>query len=211
MIQWPVVSWRLSKWWCVVLLVGLCGGCVHPQGGVSSAADQAEIALVGDYLNGLPRFEAHFDQSGDYGGGAGLVWLDRPGHLRIDYAGPLGRVLVISGGRVTILDRSNGAITTQPLSRTPLGILLAPRITLSGAVTVTRVQHFASAVQITLLKTDQPTQGSLTLTLGEAPLRLEAVTVTDPYARNLTMTLTDLDTHAQLTPELFQPPAPTGM
>jgi outer membrane lipoprotein-sorting protein len=195
-----------SAWRWGALLVGLCAGCVHPQGAVISGADRAEIAAASAYLNGLTRFETRFEQSGAFGGGSGLVWLDRPGHLRVDYAGAGSRVMVISGGRVTVLDRGTGAITTQPLARTPLGILLAPDISLSGPVTVTGVQHFPGAVQITVVKTGQATQGSLTLTLGEAPWRLEAVTVTDPYARQLTLTLGDLDTQAGIAPGLFQPP-----
>jgi len=206
MIPSSVVRRQSSEWRWAALLVLLSAGCVNPQAPVISGADRAEIAGASAYLNGLTRFEARFVQSGAFGGGSGLVWLDRPGHLRVDYAGAGSRVMVISGGRVTMLDRASGAITTQPLSRTPLGILLAPQISLSGPVTVTGVQHFPGAVQMTLVKTGEASQGSLTLTLGEAPWRLEAVTVTDPYARQLTLTLGDLDTRAALSPGLFAPP-----
>jgi outer membrane lipoprotein-sorting protein len=195
---------RLAAGAAWMLLLAACAGQMPQR---FSAADQIDIDRIGAYLNGLPRFEAHFVQSGSYGPGAGLVWLDRPGHLRIDYAGAGSRLMVISGGHVQILDRGNGAVTTMALSRTPLGLLLTPSITLSGPVTVTALRHEPGSVSISLIRTGQPGQGSLTLTLADPTLRLQAVTVTDPYARTLTMTLADIDTTPRLTPGLFDPPA----
>ena len=114
----------------------LLSSCSLMQKPVLTGADQGDLARITAYLNGMPRFEAHFTQTGSYGPGAGLIWLDRPGHLRIDYAGAGARVMVIADGRVRILDRSTGALTTMPVSRTPLGLLLAPTISLAGAAHV---------------------------------------------------------------------------
>lgn len=175
-----------------------------------SATDQNDIARVTAYLNATQKFEAHFDQTGAFGPGAGLVWLDRPGNLRIDYEGAGARLLVISAGRVRVLDRHTGALTTQPLSKTPLGILLAPTISLSGAVTVTAVRHEAGLLAVTMHKTDQPGQGSLTLYLAESPMQLRAVTVLDGYQRGLTLSLSDMNPNPVLTPDLFSPPTQSG-
>ncbi len=182
-------------------------GCVPMR----NAADRADIARIEAYLNGLPRFEAHFVQSGSDGAAAGLVWLDRPGHLRVDYEGPAARVMVITNGRINVLDRSNGALTTQPVSRTPLGLLLAPTIRLDGPVTVDSLVHAtdqagAPILRLTLSKTGLPGQGHLTLDFSDRPLRLRAVTVQDPYNHVLTLNLSGIDDQPQLTPELFQPP-----
>ena len=171
-----------------------------------SATDQNDIQRVGAYLNATTKFEAHFTQTGAFGNGAGLVWLDRPGHLRIDYEGPASRLMVISNGRVRILDRANGGTSTMPLSRTPLAILLAPDINLSGLVTVTALHHDLTGLQLTLQKTDQPGQGSLTLYLSDEPLHLNAVTVTDAYQRSLTLSLSEMNLNPVLTPDLFKPP-----
>ena len=101
----------------------------------------------------------------------------------------------------------SGSTTTIPVSRTPLGMLLTPSITLSGEITVASLVRQPGAIQITLTKTNHPSQGSLTLTLTEAPLRLAAVTMSDAERRTLTMTLSGIDTTPRLTPDLFQPPA----
>ncbi len=190
--------------WLAVALAA--SGCMTRTAPVLSRNDQSDLARITAYLNAMPRFEAHFLQTGDYGTAAGLVWLDRPGHLRLDYQGPGARVMVISGGRVRILDRSNGALTTQPLSRTPLGILLAPEIHLDGDVTVDSLVHQGTSLQVSLSKTGAAGQGSLTLQMADHPLRLLGVSVTDPYHRTLELTLADIDTAPVLTPELFAPP-----
>ena len=182
------------------------GGCMPGARPVLSASDQTDVGRVETYLNGLPRFEAHFTQTGDFGPGAGLIWLDRPGRLRIDYEGAAARVMVIAGGRVRVLDRATGALTTMAVSRTPLGLLLAPTITLSGAAHVDSVARSGQQLRLVLSKQGQPGQGSLTLDFTDQPLQLRAVSVTNPYRQVLTMQLSGLDPDPVLTPELFQPP-----
>jgi outer membrane lipoprotein-sorting protein len=190
-----------------LLLAAALAACMQKQAPTLSRADTQDLDRITDYLNALPRFEAHFEQTGSFGPGAGSVWLDRPGHLRVDYAGPGARVMVITNGRITVLDRSNGAVTTQPLSKTPLGLLLAPTITLSGPVTVNSLQHLdGGALRLVLARTGQPGQGTLTLDFAEAPLRLRAVSVTDPYGRLLTLALSGIDPAPRVTRELFVPP-----
>ena len=139
------------------------GGCMTMGKPVLSAADLDDAERVTACLNGLPRFEAHFTQSGSFGVGSGLIWLDRPGHLRIDYAGAASRVMVIADGRVRVLDRSSGALTTMAVSRTPLGLLLAPTISLSGAAHIESLVHQRGQIRVVLTRTDAPAQGRLTL------------------------------------------------
>ncbi len=187
-------------------LLAMLSACMSPPPPRLSAHDITDIQSVETYLNDMPRFVAHFTQSGAFGPGAGLLWLDRPGHLRIDYAGPTARLMVISSGRVRVLDRATGALTTMPLSRTPLGILLADHITLTGPVTVTSLSHTGDTLQLTLQKTSAPAQGSLTLTLTTHPLALAQVTVVNPAQQSLTMALSDIDTNPKLTADLFAAP-----
>ncbi|HEY1414082.1 MAG TPA: outer membrane lipoprotein carrier protein LolA [Rhodopila sp.] len=189
----------------VLGLLAACATTLRPQ---MSAADAADVGRVSAYLNSIPRFEAHFVQYGALGPDSGQVWMDRPaGHMRIDYADRDGRVMVVNGGQVLIVDRGTGETTTMPVARTPLSMLLTARIDLSGPVTVTNLARQPGMIQMTLEKTDAPAQGSLTLTLADQPLRLVAVTMTDVHQRTSTMRLSDVDTAPALTPSMFHPPA----
>jgi outer membrane lipoprotein-sorting protein len=173
-------------------------------------ADAPEIARIQDYLDAMPRLQAHFTQSGDFGPGAGTLWLDRPGHLRIDYQGAVSRVLIANRGQLAVYDRATHGTTTMALSRTPLGMLLTPRIALSGAVTVTGLQRSDGFEQISLAKTAAPDQGALRLLFRTDPLALDSVTVVDAYHRALTMRLGEVQRDPPMTPTLFQPPGAAG-
>jgi outer membrane lipoprotein-sorting protein len=201
-----VILFRVGRF--VVILAGLLAGCAPTPRPHLTAADAADVDRIDAYLNSIPRFQAHFIQYGSFGPDSGVMWLDRPaGHLRIDYADADRRVMVVADGQVKIVDRSTGATTTMPVSRTPLGILLTPTIRLSGAVTVAHLARLPGAIQVTLQKTDSPSQGTLTLMLADQPLRLVGVTIVDAHDRTLTMRLSGVDTAPVLTPDLFQAPA----
>jgi outer membrane lipoprotein-sorting protein len=200
----------MKAWiYCVVALA--LANCTMTSPAVTlSAADAPEIARIQEYLEALPRLQAHFVQSGDFGPGAGTLWLDRPGHLRIDYAGAASRVLVANGGRLAVYDRATHGTTTMALSRTPLGMLLTPTILLSGPVTVTSLQRGDGFEQISLAKTAAPDQGALRLLFRTTPLALDSVTVVDAYHRALTMRLSGVQRDPQMPPALFQPPGSPG-
>jgi outer membrane lipoprotein-sorting protein len=192
----------------VATLAAALSACAEmPATPGTSAADAPDIARIQTYLNGLPRLEAHFVQTGDYGPGAGTIWLDRPGHLRIDYQGAASRVMVANAGHLTVYDRATHSTTTVALSRTPLGMLLTPQIALEGAVTITGLQHADGFEQISLVKTTNPDQGTLRLLFRTQPMALDSVTVVDAYHRTLTMALSDLQTDPPINAALFEPPS----
>jgi outer membrane lipoprotein-sorting protein len=201
----PVRGARLVAGLALVLLLWVPACTTTTPRPQLTAAETAEVDRVVAYLNSIPRFEAHFIQFGSFGPDAGVIRLDRPaGDMRIDYAGSEGRFIVIAKGQVQIVDPSNGSTMTMPTSRTPLGMLLTPTLSFSGAVTVTKVVREPGIVQITLQKTNQASQGSLTLTLNDQPLGLVAVTVVDAHQRTLTMHLSNIDLAPKLTPSMFE-------
>jgi outer membrane lipoprotein-sorting protein len=190
-------------------LAGLlaAGGCATTANPLAlSAAQRNAVEQAQDYLNTLTRFKAAFVQSGWSGPGAGVVWVDRPGRLRLSYYGPSGKDMMANGGLLVIYDHGNGATTTMPVAKTPLGLLLAPRIALTGTVAVTGFSETPAGLVLTLQDTANPGQGTLTVTLAKAPLALTGVTATDIHGRSLTLRLSGLDAHPLITPQLFALP-----
>jgi outer membrane lipoprotein-sorting protein len=177
-----------------------------------TSAQSSTVDAAQHYLDDLTSFQAHFIQSGWSGAGDGVVWVDRPGRLRLSYAGPNAKDMVARDGLLVIYDRGNGATTTMPVAKTPLGLLLAPHIALSGTVVITGFTEDATTLRLTLQDSTQPTQGTLTVTLQKSPMALSAVTATDIHGRSLTLQLTDLTRHPRITPSLFAYPgaAPAG-
>ena len=176
-----------------------------------SPENAADIARVQTYLNGLKTLKAHFFQvAGDGGVSQGTAWLDRPGRLRFQYLPPSPFLLIASHGVLTFNDSSLQQTSNIPLSRTPLGILLADSVVLSGAVTVTALQRLPGQLQLTLVRTDSPGDGTLTLVFADNPLVLRQWIVVDAQRRETHVTLSDVQLGGSFDPALFEqlsPPA----
>jgi len=158
-----------------------------------SAADQALVTQAQNYLNGLTAITANFLQvASDGSTRTGKAWLQRPGKMRFEYDPPDKQLLVAGYGLLVYNDPQLDQTTNIPLGSTPLGILLAPRVNLSGAVTVTGVDREPGEDSITLIRTGQANQGSLTLVFGTDPLELRQWVVTDAQQRQTRVSLYDI-------------------
>jgi outer membrane lipoprotein-sorting protein len=170
-----------------------------------SPQDAADIARIEAYLNGIHTLQAHFLQVAPDGQlSQGTAWLERPGRLRFQYDPPNPYLLVTSYGQLIFEDRSINQVSQIPLSRTPLGILLSDHVSLSGAVTVTGIKRLPGQIQLTVVRTASPGDGSLTLVFSENPLALRQWTVVDAQRRATHITLYNVETGVSLNPRLFE-------
>jgi outer membrane lipoprotein-sorting protein len=173
--------------------------------GAPAAQPPADISRIEAYLNSIRSLKAHFMQVAPDGGvSQGTLWLQRPGRMRFQYTPPAPFLLIAAHGVLTFNDSSLQQTTNIPLSRTPLGILLADQVTLSGAVTVTSLQHPPGQIQLTLVRTDSPGDGSLTLILSDPPLQLRQWIVVDAQRRETHVTLSNFQFGLNFNPQLFE-------
>lgn len=177
-----------------LIAAAFLAGCATPT--AVSGSDAAPARAAQTYVNGITRLSAHFTQTGTDGAGDGFVWLERPGRLRVDYARPRPKLMLANHGRLLLADRLSGAVTTTPLSRTPLDILLAPSIPFDGPVTVTSVQQAPGVLAVSLVKTAVPNEGRLTLQFATAPMALTGLVVQDASGRTDTLALDGVRTNA---------------
>src|SRR5690349_940285 len=129
----------------------LCAGSAFAQQRAAplNDRDRADLARIEAYLNGLRSLKAQFMQIAPNGAvSRGNAWLQRPGRMRFEYTPPSPLLLVAGHGLVVFHDSQLNQTSNIPLSRTPLGILLADRITLSGDVTVTGIQRQPGQIQV---------------------------------------------------------------
>jgi len=177
-------------------LAGVGGLAVAPAAFAQtalSAADQALIKQIEAYLNGLTALTANFLQvAADGSTRTGKAWLQRPGKMRFEYDAPDPQLLVAGFGLLVYHDPDLDQTTNIPLSDTPLGILLAQHVTLSGAVTVTNVDRQPGEDSITVIRTGKANEGSLTLIFGTGPLELRQWVVTDAQQRHTRVSLYDI-------------------
>jgi outer membrane lipoprotein-sorting protein len=169
-----------------------------------SDQDKTDIGRVETYLDGLRSLKARFIQVANDGSvSEGTAWLERPGRMRFQYNPPSPFTLIANDGDLIFNDSSLQQTSNIPLGRTPLGILLADKVDLNGAVAVTAVQRLPGQLQITLTRAGSPGDGSLTLVFAEPPLTLRQWTVVDSQRRETHVTLYNAKTGGTFDPRLF--------
>lgn len=167
--------------------------------------DLADIARVETYLNGLRTLKAQFLQVAPDGGIThGTAWLARPGRMRFQYDPPAPYLLVAGPQGLVFQDTQLRQSSNIPLSRTPLGILLADKVSLSGDVTVTGLTRLPGQLQVSLIRTSSPGDGSITLVFADDPLTLRQWVVTDAQRKQTRVTLQGVELGGRFDPKLFE-------
>jgi outer membrane lipoprotein-sorting protein len=170
-----------------------------------SPADQEVVQQAQTYLQNLGPLTANFLQVAPDGSTrTGKAWLQRPGKMRFQYDPPDRQLLVAGFGLLVFHDPAVNQTTNLPLSATPLGILLAKQVELSGDVTVTGVGHQPGEVLITMIRTGKAEQGNLTLVFSTDPMELRQWAVTDAQARVTRVSLYDITPGGPFRNSLFE-------
>jgi outer membrane lipoprotein-sorting protein len=158
-----------------------------------SAQDQADIARIEAYLNSIHTLKARFlqvDANGNSIGGTAI--LDRPGRMRFEYDPPDKMLLVAGHGLLVYYDPAVKQTTNLFLSNTPLGILLESNLRLAGAVTVTGIARATGQIQLTMIRTARPGDGTITLIFATDPLTLRSWVIRDAQGRQTQISLFDV-------------------
>jgi outer membrane lipoprotein-sorting protein len=185
-------------------LLALVSGPAVAAGMALTAQDQADIARIEAYLNGLHTLKARFLQVAPDGGtSGGIAWMERPGRMRFQYDKPSPLLLVAGHGLLVYYDRELRQTSNIPLGATPLGLLLQDNLKLSGDVTVTGIERQPGQIQITLVRTRSPGDGSLTLVFADNPLALRQWVVMDSRQQETQVSLFNVELGGTFNPDMF--------
>ncbi|HET8729287.1 MAG TPA: outer membrane lipoprotein carrier protein LolA, partial [Alphaproteobacteria bacterium] len=164
------------------------------------------LTRVEDYLNGISTMMARFTQTSEAGGVAeGDFYLSRPGRMRIEYDDQ-PYLYIADGTWLTYYDKELGQRSDVLLGSTLADFVTRRNIELSGEVTVTGLRRNEQSIEIDLVQTDDPGQGSLTLVFDRQPLQLRRWVVLDAQGTRTMVALHDIATDVQLSGDLFVTP-----
>jgi outer membrane lipoprotein-sorting protein len=171
---------------------------------VLTPQDRTDLGRIEQYLNGLRTLKGRFLQIAPDGGTSeGTVWLQRPGRMRFEYDPPAPFLLVAGFGILTFQDRKLDQVSNIPLGQTPLGILLADQVKLSGDVTVTELHREPGLIAVTTQRAGSPGDGSLTLYFDDKPLALRQWAVVDAQRRETRVSLYNVELGQSFDQALF--------
>lgn len=138
----------------------------------TSGAKNADVARVENYFRTVDLENAPFLQTWPNGSRGGGLITYKPGSLYMHYTAPHEMELRASGHHAVFTDAQQASQTRIGLAHNPLGLLLDNPVVLSGAVTVTNVQKQPGVLQLSLTRTDNPSQGLVTLVFHDVANRL---------------------------------------
>lgn len=191
---------------CGAAMVAALPVAAAPKKAALTAQDRADIARAEDYLNSVTTLKARFLQISNNGGQAeGTAYLSRPGRMRLQYDPPNPMLVVADGTFLIVHDKDLGEPSYIPLGSTPAGVLVRDNVRLDGKdLTVTRVARQPGVLNISLVETDEPGQGELTLVFTDSPFALRQWRVVDAQGQTTTVSLYDAQTGMKLEPKLFE-------
>ena len=179
-----------------------------PQGITLSASDKVWLGKIEKALNSVTTIQAHMQQlDADGKRTTGVVLMQRPGQMRLAYDPPTPLLLVANQGKVVFRDNQLDQTTVIPMERTPLGLLLRQHVSLANDVTITGFQHEGGLVQVTVVRTSSPGDGSLTLVFYDNPVALRSWSVVDAQGRETRVTLFDVKSGISIPAGTFTLPA----
>jgi outer membrane lipoprotein-sorting protein len=158
----------------VLLCLTAVNTSVRAQSGAPSIrVDQSEISRIEAYLNGISTLRSRFLQENSDGTiSEGVLYLQRPGKLRLEYDPPDPYLLMVKEEWLIFLDKELEQTTYVPVEKTPAFFLTQQNVKLSGNLDITSFERRNGAVRIGLGWRGDTDSGDVTLIFSDAPLTL---------------------------------------
>lgn len=170
-----------------------------------SAAEKAQVQRIEKYLNAIATLSSRFMQVTDTGQFAqGEFLMARPGRMRIDYDDPVPILIISDGTWVMYKDESLDQISTLPFSQIPASMFIGANVNFFGDdLMVTNFEDDAGALRLTLQRSEDPSEGSLTMVFEANPMQLKKWSVIDAQGVTTTVSLLGPRFGDQLAGDLF--------
>ncbi|MCF1710563.1 outer membrane lipoprotein carrier protein LolA [Tabrizicola sp. J26] len=149
------------------------------------------LSELSRYINSLTKAQTDFVQvNGDGSKSKGTLYISRPGRARFEYAPPEKTVVIAGGGQVAIFDgKSNLPPEQYPLRRTPLNLVLAPKVDLGKAKMVIGQREVGGTTRVLAQDPEHPEYGTIELVFSPNPTTLKAWIITDEAGNETEITL----------------------
>ncbi|MCB9959051.1 MAG: outer membrane lipoprotein carrier protein LolA [Rhodospirillaceae bacterium] len=182
-----------------------------PATAQTETLDTPQRILVQEILAEIRRIDtlqADFVQVNPNGSRwTGTFYLDRPGHMRIEYDNE-PYLYVADGSFLSYYDGELDQRSDIPLGQSLADFFVREQIGLDDDVTVVDAGHSGASVYATVVQTDDPGAGTLTLYLTDQPRALERWVVVDGQGQRTEVTLTSRQTNIPLSGDLWRAPRP---
>lgn len=170
-----------------------------------SAGDKADINAVELFFNELQTYRAQFVQISPEGlSSKGWLWLERPRHLRVEYAPPTNLLLVANGTFLIFVDRDIDQVSRYSYDAGPFRFLLKEKVDFAEDMVVNTIFRDTGLLHLKLVDENDPEAGSVTISFGETPMNLVGWTVIDANGLKTEVSLHNASFGLALPEKLFR-------
>jgi len=157
------------------------------------------------YLNSITTLSGNFTQVNSKGQrSSGTIQISRPGKMRLDYTPPSPLLIVADGEWLMTYDKQQDEVNYLTLDKTPATFILRPHIRFQGDVMVTRFLPKDTTTEISLVRTEDPDAGYITLVFNNKPISLKEWSVVDAQGVETKVQLSDLKSNVTIPAEIFR-------
>jgi len=168
-----------------------------------SSADYQTAQKIADHFSSIKTMEGEFVQFGPRGDQVGgHFYIERPGRLRFDYDTKNNFKVIADGRSVAISNPRMKTWNVYPLDKTPLTLLLANKIDLSGDK-LKSVKQGPDLITVKLSDRSVFGNSMLTMTFDPKSYALRQWTITDPQGKDTTVMIFNVKDGVSLDPSLF--------
>ena len=125
--------------------------------------------------------------------------------MRIDYAPPAKIEIVADGTSLIYHDKELEQVSHIDLADTPANVLLQKNIRFTrGTLRVQNISRSPGILRISVIKNDDPQEGTVTLVFSDRPLTLKKWAITDAQGAVTTVSLLRTRFGAPIDPKVFK-------
>lgn len=169
-----------------------------------SPQDSTDIQRIETYLNDLKSIQADFMQIDDNGNTMrGKIAIQRPGKMRVTYDPPNKDFIVADGDMVHIWNSELQEQTNVEQGSSLAEFILRDPVKLSGEVSIIRFERFPAKIELTLVQTNDPAAGQLTLVFEDHPMLLRQWKVFDAQGHTTGVNLENEETDVSFKSNTF--------
>ena len=169
-----------------------------------SFAEKISLDRISNYINELTMLKADFEQINTDGSiDTGILYIRRPGKMRLEYAAPNNTLVIAGAGSVAIFDNKtkNGPILF-PLKRTPLNFLLKDNVKLNDKI-ITEHKEDNNKTFIVVQDIQKVSNGKIKMVFRNNPISLLGWVLTNQSEQETSVILKNKNKNIKIPLYLF--------
>ncbi|MCH9853432.1 MAG: outer membrane lipoprotein carrier protein LolA [Alphaproteobacteria bacterium] len=160
---------------------------------------QADLRTITKYLNNLKNFQSRIRQiNADNSNHYGILYVSRPGRMRLDYFPPVNYQLLASAKHFTLVDTTTNLATHYPFFSTPASLLLDSNINLNNKkIKIVNIERKENRLILNLAgkkrNGEEDGNGRMIMVFSALPLQLLGWHVLDPNNNRVSVVLEEIE------------------